>query len=286
MEKYIELGQTVAGFFRTLFRPVYLAGDAPEHYDSTKRIFLRNERKDRAVNGELTMVSWNILRNYHQEKVRKTLTGILEEQEPGLVLVQEAPVYDSSTFWDDDIFREFNAYYAPLHQVKKQTAFYNFAHSGQLTLSRYPFTKTEVYQLPSVSKPVLTKNHVIKRLALYTQVQMEGGKTIGIYNVHLENATWQTGRRKQLEYLLGIIEKNGDDVVVVGGDFNTFLGGLEQGISTLKKAGFDDLLSRPRVVPRLDRFLVRGTKARAVPLRGYGSDHQPIGVVLNIENQP
>lgn len=278
-----EIAQTVIGFFQATFGPVYRIGDIPEKDDPAKKMVLRNGINEETIGGKLTVVSWNILRNYNREKIKESITKIIEDQNPQLILVQEAPVYDESSFWDDDLFAGFNVYYAPLHQVRNQTVFYNFAHSGQLTLSHYPFTKTATYQLPSVSKPFLGDNHIIKRLALYTQVQTEEGKTLGIYNVHLENAAWQSGRRKQLEYLLGIIGQNNDDVVLIGGDFNTFLSGLEQGISALEEAGFDRLLSGFKLTPRLDHFFVRGSTGTGSQLYGSGSDHQPVMASLNLD---
>ncbi len=283
MGKYQELVQTVTGFFQSTFIPVYRVNDIPEKDNPANKDYLRNRIHQETTNGKLTVLSWNILRNYNGEEIKESFTRIMEEQNPSLILIQEAPVYDESAFYDNDYFTGFNVYYAPLHQVRNQTVFYNFAHSGQLTLSRYPFAKTETYQLPSVSRQFLGDNHVIKRLALYTQVQTEDGRTVGIYNVHLENAAWQSGRRKQLEYLLEIIGQNNDDVVLVGGDFNTFLGGLEQGISVLERSGFKKLLSDFRFTPRLDHLLVRGSKGTGLQLHGSGSDHQPVMANLHLK---
>lgn len=283
MGRYKELGQTVTGFFQSTFSPVYRVDDIPEESDPAKRVVLRNGIHEETIDGKITIVSWNILRNYNKDKIRESIKKIMKEQTPHIILVQEAPVDGGHNFWDDDLFAGFNVYYAPLHQVRNQTAFYNFDHSGQLTLSRYPFTKTETYQLPSVTRPILGDEHIIKRLALYTQIQTEDGRTVGIYNVHLENAAWQSGRKKQLEYLLGIINQNNDDVVLVGGDFNTFLGGLERGVSALEKVGFDRLLTGFRLTPRLDHILVRGSKATGSQLHGSGSDHQPVMAHLNFD---
>ncbi len=276
MGRYKELAQTVSGFLQSTFSPVYSVNNIKKEDDPANRIILDNGIHEEKIDGKLTAVSWNILRNYNQDRIRESLIKIMEEQNPALILVQEAPVYDESAFWDDDVFSGFNVYYAPLHQVKNQTAFYNFAHTGQLTLSRYSFTKTEAYQLPSVSRPFLGDGHVIKRLALYTQIQTKDGRTVGIYNVHLENTAWQNGRRKQVEYVLEIIGKNNDDVVVIGGDFNTFLGPLEQGPAVLQGAGFEKLPAEFKLTPRLDNFFIKGAKATGAQLHGSGSDHQPI----------
>ncbi len=276
MGRYTELARTVTGFLQSTFSPVYRLDDIPAEYNPAERVISRNGIYQEAINGNLTFVSWNILRNYNQQEIKGSILKIITERDPDLILIQEAPVYDESTFWNGALFSGFNVYYAPLHQVKNQTPFYNFAHSGQLTLSRYPFTKTEAYPLPSVSRQFLGHNHIIKRIALYTQIQTRSGEKLGVYNVHLENAVWQSGRRKQIEYILKLIEKNNDDIVVIGGDFNTFLGPLERGPAVLQGAGFERLPAGFKLTPRLDNFFIKGSKASGLQLRSSGSDHQPI----------
>ncbi|MCH7492136.1 endonuclease/exonuclease/phosphatase family protein [Patescibacteria group bacterium] len=282
MGRYRELAQAAREFLQSTFNPVYLEGHISEMGDIEKKVHLDNNVSKLNVCGGLSMVSWNIFRGYHKSKIRASLKKIMHEHNPGMILVQEAPVYESGVFWDDPIFAGFNTYYAPLHQVKKPTSFYNFSHSGQLALSRYPFTKTAVYPLPSVARQFMGRGHVIKRLALYTQILTDSGKSIGIYNIHLENAAWPSGRIKQLRFLQKIIDHNNDDCVVIGGDFNTFLGGFEQVNAILKKFGFSKLFSGKRWLPRLDHFFVKGARATGVQLRGSGSDHQPVMVRLSL----
>ena len=281
MNIYKGAGKTIKNVIKYTLFPVFATNDIPKDLDPTKRSINRNGANE-ILSNELTIASWNILRNYNQDQIKNSLSKIMKEQTPGIILIQESPVYNDSAFFDDDLFSNFNVFYAPLHQVETQTDFYNFSQTGQLTLSLYPFTKTEVYPLPSVSGDFHGEGHYVKRVALYTQVEDKEGKKIGIYNVHLENNCWQNGRRKQLEYLLDIIDKNDDDVVVIGGDFNTFLQKLERGITLLEKEGFEKLISGFRVLP-LDHFMVRGSEAVGVRLKGEGSDHQPILARLKLE---
>jgi len=275
MGKYKEIAQLVVGVTRSTFSPVYLINDLPEGLDPEKRVVLKNGAHKKSINGNLTILSWNILRNYNKQDIKESLAKIFDEESPDIIFIQEAPVYQNSSFWGDELFSKFNVFYAPLHQIQKQDEFYNFVHSGQLILSKYPFTKTEVYPLPSVSRQFLGKNHFIKRLATYAQIK--GKKSIGLYNVHLENSAWQTGRKKQIDYLLEIINENNDDIVIIGGDFNTFLGKWEQGLNILRELGFRGLFGTGI---RLDHFFVKNALAIGKQLKGEGSDHQPIMAIV------
>jgi len=284
MKKYIEMGQTVFELSRSLISPVYYEQDLAESEKPSKKTVLRNNA-DRVVQPEeLIIVSWNILRNYSAMKIRKSLSSILQEYHPHFLLIQEAPVYPNHVFWDEPLFDDFNVYYAPLHQVRKNSSFYPFEHSGQLTLSRFPLSNTAVYELPTVTRPVLSKDHLIQRLALYTQVTLKDNQTLGIYNLHLENATGYNGRKRQLEHLLKIIDHAQDDIVVLGGDFNTIFGSyLEQGINQLEQQGFENVFSSERrFTPRLDYFFIKGAVATGLQLKGKGSDHQPIMAKIRI----
>ena len=175
--------------------------------------------------------------------------------------------------------------YAPLHTVRQQTPFYDFLHTGQLSLSKSSFSKTEVHTLPHVWRHLLGKNHTISRVALYTQISNQNDTTIGIYNVHLENVIWHTGRRKQIEYLLGLIEKKDDEVVIIWGDFNTFLGSQESCIKLLEDAGFERLIDRWRWTPTLDHLFVRWShQSQGSKISWNGSDHTPIYGSILLEN--
>lgn len=265
----------VVDFFHSVVRPVYLEEDVPSEFKVEKKSILRTDISLLRAPGSVDIVSWNILRNYSRPKIRKSLEKIIEAHDPNIILLQEVPVYDAGFFWDDKLYSGFNTYFAPSHQVRQQTSFYNFLQTGQLTLSRFPFTKTITYPLPSVARRSFGVDHIIKRLALYTQIRMENGTSFGIYNVHLENAVLPVGRKKQLKYLLDIIDSNEDDGVVIGGDFNTFFGVFEGVTSLLKKHGFTKLGAKMRIIPRLDHFFIKGVKGKCKAVTGDGSDHRP-----------
>ncbi len=281
-----EIAKTIGGLLSAVSFPLREEYCFNER-DLQRRVILNERNKDRKIDHKITLVSWNILRGYNAEQIKTSLSQIMRDYNPNLLLLQEAAVRGSTTFWEDDLFTGFNVAYAPLHQVTQKTAFYDFDHSGQLTLAQVPYQNVEVYALPLVARQSLGKNHLITRIALYTQIENVNGIKIGIYNVHLENRTGPSGRQYQMKSLLETIEAKNDDVVVVGGDFNTFLGSsLEKGICDLEKAGFEKSFVKRGILPQLDHFFYRGeriARASGKQLYGEGSDHQPIMLELELK---
>ncbi len=284
-EQFREIAKTIGGLLSAVCFPVR------EEYcfdqrDLQRRVLLNEINKDGTLENKITFVSWNILRGYRVGEIKASLSRIVKENHPDILLLQEAPVRDANGFWQDGIVARFNVAYAPLHQVAKKTAFYDFEHSGQLTLSRFQYQNREVYALPVVARQSLGKDHLITRIALYTQIETVEKMKIGIYNVHLENRTGSSGRQYQIRSLLETIEGKNDDVVVVGGDFNTFLGSsLENGIQHLEKAGFKKCYAQEGLLPQLDYLFYRGENVVGVSgkqLHGDGSDHQPILLELEL----
>ncbi len=280
-----EITKTIGGLLSAVYFPVREEYCFDER--DLRRQVIQNERnKDRKIDPKITLVSWNILRGYNAEQIKTSLSQIMRDYNPNVLLLQEAAVRGSTTFWKDDLFTGFNVAYAPLHHVAQKTAFYDFDHSGQLTLSQVPYREVETYALPLVARQSLGKDHLITRIALYTQIENAEGMKIGVYNVHLENRTGPSGRQYQMKSLLETIEAKNDDVVVVGGDFNTFLGSyLEKGICDLETAGFEKGFVKRGILPQLDHFFYRGeriARASGKQLYGEGSDHQPIMLELEL----
>jgi endonuclease/exonuclease/phosphatase family metal-dependent hydrolase len=230
----------------------------------------------------IVVLSWNIHRGYKAAEIGKSLEELLNAHRPDLILLQEVPVYREGPFWEDAGVRRlldgYNLFYAPVHRVRRPTTYYPFAHSGLLTLSKAPFSRTAVYPLPTVSRPKLGRNHAVKRVAAYAEVETADG-SLGVCNVHLENTAGPQGRALQVRHLLGKIGGDIGLTMLLGGDFNTLLGPLETSKRALAEHGFTDLFagSGARPLPRLDTFFVRGGRfERARRLRASGSDHQPI----------
>lgn len=285
LEAAKEIAKTIGGLLSAVYFPVREEYCFDER-DLRRRVVQNERNKDRTLDRKMTFVSWNILRGYSNDKIRRSLSQILKDYDPRILLLQEAPVRDERGFWQERIFARFNVAYAPLHHVAQKTVFYDFDHSGQLTLSQVPYREVETYALPLVARQSLGKDHLITRIALYTQIENAEGMKIGVYNVHLENRTGPSGRQYQMKSLLETIEAKNDDVVVVGGDFNTFLGSyLEKGICDLETAGFEKGFVKRGILPQLDHFFYRGeriARASGKQLYGEGSDHQPIMLELEL----
>lgn len=275
---------TFLGFLHGLIKPVFIVNELPDDDKPEKYIYLQNGHDGQIVGSSIKILSWNILRYYNQKQINQTLEHLFNLHNFDIVFIQEAPVYDDSKFSDLNLLKNFNKFYVPLHQIKKQDRFYNFKSTGNLILSKHSFVKTEVYELPTVSgwfTKIYKGNWVVKRIAVYAQI-MVNNQRVGLYNIHLENNAGPSGRLKQIKYLLDeIIAKNNDDVVVIAGDFNTVLTRLlESGLRYLSQNGFtnlfDGLRFKFRYLPRLDYFFVKGAKAKSIQLKGNGSDHYPI----------
>ncbi len=279
LEYMREIAKTIGGLLSAVCFPVREEYCFDER-DVQRRVTINDKNRSATLDHKITIVSWNILRGYNQRKIKTSLSQIIKEYRPEMLILQEVPVRESTTFGEDDSFTGFNTAYAPLHHIGKKTAFYDFDHSGQLTLSRFRYQNVEVYALPLVARQSLGKDHLITRIALYTQIEDTDGMKIGIYNVHLENRTGSSGRQYQIRSLLETIEEKNDDIVVVGGDFNTFLGSsLEKGIQDLENRGFKKSFVREGILPQLDYFFYRGERIRrgsGRQLHGEGSDHQPL----------
>lgn len=247
---------------------------------------IREDKNTASLGNKVVLISYNVNRCYQKDRVRDTLAEVLERHNPDVLLLQEAPIYETGPFWHDPLFQDYNAYFVPFHHVTERTDHYNFCRSGQLTLAKPSFSQTFCHELSTVTDVNLGRNHKTGRVLSYTQHQTLT-KTVGIYNIHLENGCFPFGRKIQIDEILNIIEDRNDDVVVLGGDFNTWAGKrFELGLKKLVEAEFHDLFRPFRwgVHGRLDYFFVRGAEEyRAEELLMLGSDHHPITAAVYIK---
>lgn len=276
---------TAVAFLYGITRPVYRVHELPEGLQARRNLSVMPGTLLVSPPHHLSLLSWNILRYYHRDEIAVTISQIFAQRECDVAFIQEAPVYRQSRFADIPLFAGWHSVYAPLHHVLRQGGRYTFQHSGNLIVSRLPFIRTDVYELPTVSESffcnMASDVHFIKRIAVYGQILSPHQQKVGLYNVHLENLTGPRGRGQQLQYLLDIIQNNDDDIVIIGGDFNTVTTRFfERGLRFLTANGFMNVFSQPqfrwRLLPRLDYWFVRGVPATGYQLSGRGSDHQPI----------
>lgn len=228
----------------------------------------------------LTLISWNIYRNARPEQIERSLSKLIRAHVPDVLLIQEAPVYETERFSDLALLSDYSSFYAPVHEILQPSSRFRFVSTGQLTLLKWEPITSEVHPLPPVSGALRppSEGATVGRLALYTRIAFSG-KQMGIYNVHLENRSMPAGRLAQVTHLLdAIVPSQGDDVVVIGGDLNTFFPAfLESSLACFQERGFTNVFAdERRWLPRLDYIFVRGAEAWALPVSGRGSDHQPI----------
>jgi endonuclease/exonuclease/phosphatase family metal-dependent hydrolase len=271
LQRYHENLREVFAFFGNWLNPVYITNDG---FDNWNELVIESNSYHSELDQNLNILSWNVYRGYDLDNFKKSLNQLIEDNDFGIITLQEAPL-NEKPFWEDS---EFNAFYAPFHQVKKQTNLYNYNSSGQLTLSKYPFLKTEVFELPTVTNFVVGPDHITKRIVTYVQVEKDS-KKVGVYNVHLENCATSVSREKQIKIILEKIEENNDDIVILGGDFN-FIFGHEKGMKLIEKNGFKKMFDSRF---KLDHFFIKGVKAEGFKLKASGSDHNPIGMRISFD---
>ncbi|PIE18868.1 MAG: hypothetical protein CSA66_03580 [Proteobacteria bacterium] len=92
--------------------------------------------------------------------------------------------------------------------------------SGQCTLCRYPIARSTRYRLPQpAANPFWRNLFYLNRAIEHAEVTLPGGRTLHVYNVHLE-AFDQVNRQRHIERLRELVDDNDSDLVVVLGDFN------------------------------------------------------------------
>ena len=215
LRMYEDLQEAYATL-KNFIKPVFSTNDSLDNLDD---LTIKSNDFNSSFDNQLNILSWNVYRGYNIHEFKKSLRELIDDNNYSLIVLQEAPLHDEP-FWNDF---KFNAFYAPFHQVKKQTRLYPYISSGQLILSKYKFTKNYVFEIPTVTSYEVGPNHSTKRIVTYAQI-VNRKQSIGIYNVHLENACDANSRGKEIEVLLNEVEKNNDDLVVLAGDFNMFLG--------------------------------------------------------------
>jgi endonuclease/exonuclease/phosphatase family metal-dependent hydrolase len=231
------------------------------------------------LSSPIRLLCWNIHRGYDRAGLRGGLRAIMRELDPHVILLQEVPVAASGPWWSEPWVRELLAglglVFAPMHRVRRPTAYYPFQESGVLLAARGGFDAPRAVLLPVVCRPKLGPDHLVERVAVGVRCVVDA-TPVGIWNVHLENTTRPSGRARQARAVAAAV---GGGPAILAGDFNTVLRPLERVEHVLADAGFarTRLAGPARLLPQLDHFFVRGLWARRaerLPIRG--SDHRPI----------
>ena len=177
------------------------------------------------------------------------------------------------------------------------------AHHGQATLSPFPLTENRILRFARQSrfwhpywfipKLAMFQRRLGGRMALLSHVRI-AGKTVAVYNVHLESRS-ESVRRDQLSETLTSARQYNDDVpILLAGDFNLDVV-QSSGASMIAAGRFENALSNKgfRTTPSthlgrkdaIDWILFKG-KMRVVTAQVHdsitASDHYPVSLTLNM----
>jgi endonuclease/exonuclease/phosphatase family metal-dependent hydrolase len=241
------------------------------------------------------VLNWNIDRGKHLDGI----LAAIRTTKADLCIFQEVDLSARRT-QGRDVARELaeaasmNYVFAAEFEELSQGAGDGSAYHGQATLSSLPIRASRILRFAHQSgfwkpNPLMISALPIfqrregGRIALVTELD-NGGRTLVVYNLHLESRGSEHGRLLQLEEVLADAGRYSPETpVIVAGDLNTKTRGSPV-IPRLKQAGyrsaFGDKKFRTHVIiGALDWIFVRGPiefqDARVI--RGaHASDHFPI----------
>jgi endonuclease/exonuclease/phosphatase family metal-dependent hydrolase len=229
----------------------------------------------------LTVVSYNVHRAEDRRRFESSLRLAVAEHRPDVVLLQEVPVELVAGAGPGGVCEGRSLVFAPFHQVDRPDRRYPYRQYGQLVASARRILRHSVVELPTVNPATLGPGHLMKRIALYCEMQTDDGRSLGLANLHLEPFARRRDRALQHRALLEAIDHEDPQIAVCCGDFNsTFCQSGEPGLRLLEAAGFDNAMAHRRRA--LDTCLARGHRAfnRAQTLALRGSDHRPLLVEI------
>jgi endonuclease/exonuclease/phosphatase family metal-dependent hydrolase len=193
-----------------------------------------------------------------------------------------------------------NYAFAPEFEELSQGTEEGSAYHGQATLTSLPIRSSRILRFQHQSgfwKPnallissfPLLQRREGGRIALVTELD-NGGKTLVVYNLHLESRGSEHGRLLQLNEVLADAERYPPEtVVIVAGDLNTKIR-TSPVIPRLREAGYRSAFGDRKVrthiiVGALDWIFARGPIQFDDPqvLRdAHASDHFPISVEVKL----
>ena len=243
------------------------------------------------------LLNWNIDRGKHLDGILATI----RESKPDLCIFQEVDLGARRT-QGMDVAEELakktgmNYAFAPEFEELSQSTHEGAAYHGQATLTTMPIRSSRILRFAHQSgfwKP----NHLLMsslsiwqrreggRIALVTELE-NGGKTLVVYNLHLESRGSEQGRLLQLNEVLADAERYPPETpVIVAGDLNTKIR-TSPVIPRLKEAGYrsafgDHKVRTHVIIGALDWIFARGPIQFDDPHvypEAHASDHFPISV--------
>ena len=243
------------------------------------------------------LLNWNIDRGKHLDGI----VAAIRESKPDLCVFQEVDLGARRT-QGMDVAQELakttgmNYAFAPEFEELSQGTEEGSAYHGQATLTSMPIRSSRILRFKHqsgfwkpnallISSIPLLQRREGGRIALVTELD-NGGKTLVVYNLHLESRGSEHGRLLQLNEVLADAERYPPEtVVIVAGDLNTKIR-TSPVVPRLREAGyrsaFGDRKVRTHVIiGALDWIFARGPIQFDDPqvLRdAHASDHFPISV--------
>ena len=245
----------------------------------------------------LRLLNWNIDRGKHLDGI----FAAIRETKPDLCIFQEVDLGARRT-QGLDVAQELakttgmNYAFAPEFEELSQGTDQGSAYHGQATLTSMPIRSSRILRFKHqsgfwkpnallISSIPLLQRREGGRIALVTELG-NGGKTLVVYNLHLESRGSEHGRLLQLNEVLADAERYPPEtVVIVAGDLNTKIR-TSPVIPRLREAGYRSAFGDRKVrthiiIGDLDWIFARGPIQFDDPqvLRdAHASDHFPISV--------
>jgi len=254
--------------------------------------------------GTIRVVSWNVNRGLQLNGIIDFLAGSRAD----LILLQETDINARRT-GRRNIPREIaqalqmNYVFGREFEELAQGSRTNPAYHGQTTLSRLPlsnacilrFRAQSAFWRPRWYTPPLQclQRRLGGRMALVSEVAF-GGRTLLLYNVHLESRGTDELRIRQLSEILSDIRQHPPEMpVLLAGDFNfdlshglavPLMAGTGMDNSFTSFAGLRTVLKNRHGMPSaIDWVLTRGTLAVRLPAIHksiIASDHFPLSLEI------
>ena len=243
------------------------------------------------------LLNWNIDRGKHLDGI----FAAIRETKPDLCVFQEVDLGARRT-QGMDVAKELakttgmNYAFAPEFEELSQGTEEGSAYHGQATLTSMPIRSSRILRFKHqsgfwkpnallISSIPLLQRREGGRIALITELD-NSGKTLVVYNLHLESRGSEQGRLLQLNEVLADAERYPPEtVVIVAGDLNTKIR-TSPVIPRLREAGYRSAFGDRKVrthiiIGALDWIFARGPIQfdDAQVLRdAHASDHFPISV--------
>jgi endonuclease/exonuclease/phosphatase family metal-dependent hydrolase len=271
-----------------------------DEFDRARRGSFRNGQPP---TGPLRVMTWNIERGYHLDRVEATLS----EKEPGLCLLQEVDDDDRRTA-DKDVAVElakklgYDYAFGAAFEELSQSVGGRPAYQGQATLSRWPITAARILRFKRQSgwwKPhgwipntAFFQRRLGGRIALVTELAVSSGRIV-VYNLHLESRSGGAIQSAQLREVFDDLSRYpAGTPAIIGGDFNSKYHPFEL-LHTMEKDGFHSVLGehvgRTHVIAGyLDWIFYRGPweTMDGIVVRGtHASDHDAVFAELSQARQ-